>query len=103
MFGIVKKMMGGSNPDLKEIIAQGAVIIDVRSTGEYGTGHAKGSINIPLDTLSARLLKLDKKKPVITCCASGMRSASAKSILKKAGFEEVYNAGPWQNILKYQQ
>lgn len=101
MFGLVKKMLGGSTPNLKEIIAQGAIIIDVRSEGEYGAGHAKGSVNIPLNVLPARLDKLDKNKPIITCCASGMRSGSAKSILKSNGFQDVYNAGAWQNILKY--
>lgn len=101
MFGLMKKMLGGSTPDLKEVIAKGATIIDVRSKGEYGTGHAKGSINIPLDTLQGYMSKLDKKKPVITCCASGMRSSSAKSMLKANGFEEVHNAGPWQNLSKY--
>lgn len=103
MFGLMKKMLGGSNPDLKEVIAKGAVIIDVRTPGEYGTGHVKGSVNIPLDRLAGSISKLDKNKPLITCCASGMRSGSAKSILTNSGFAEVYNAGPWQNLLKYQQ
>ncbi len=102
MFGTIRKMLSGQSPDLKEIIAKGAIIIDVRSKGEYGTGHAKGSINIPLDMLSSQISTLDKNKPVITCCASGMRSASARSVLRNSGFGEVYNAGPWQNILKYQ-
>jgi phage shock protein E len=102
MLDKIRKMFGGSSPDLKEVIARGATIVDVRSSGEYGIGHAKGSVNIPLDTLSAKLSKLDKNKPVITCCASGMRSSSAKNLLVSNGFAEVYNAGPWQNVLKFQ-
>lgn len=101
MFESIKKMLGGGSQDLKQAIEKGAVIIDVRSRSEYSAGHVTGSINLPLDTLSMHLGKLDKTKPVITCCASGMRSASAKTFLLKNGFSEVYNAGPWQNILKY--
>jgi rhodanese-related sulfurtransferase len=75
----------------------GAVIIDVRSAGEYRGGHIPGSKNIPLQNLSGQIAKLDKKKPIITCCASGMRSGSAKSLLKAKGFE-VYNGGSWMSL-----
>jgi len=44
------------------------------------------------------LSKLKKDKPIITCCASGMRSASAKSILKSNGFTEVHNGGGWSSL-----
>lgn len=81
-----------------ELIGHGAVIVDVRTKGEYQSGHIKSSINIPLDTLRNNLSKMKKDKPVITCCASGMRSASAKSILKSNGFTEVYNGGGWMSL-----
>jgi phage shock protein E len=84
-----------SSVNYKELIQNGAVIIDVRSKGEYQSGHIKNSTNIPLDTLQSQLSKFKKDKPVITCCASGMRSAAAKSALKSAGFTEVYNGGGW--------
>jgi rhodanese-related sulfurtransferase len=45
-----------------------------------------------------RLNKLKKDNPIITCCASGMRSASAKSILKSNGFTEVHNGGGWSSL-----
>ncbi|MCE9538159.1 MAG: rhodanese-like domain-containing protein [Bacteroidetes bacterium] len=78
---------------------QGAVILDVRSNGEYSGGHIKGSINIPVDQLSKNLSKLkDKNKPIITVCASGMRSASAKSILKSNGYTQVHNGGGWGSL-----
>jgi rhodanese-related sulfurtransferase len=68
--------------DYAQLIKDGAIILDVRSKGEYQGGHINGSVNISVDTLSNNLGKLkDKNKPIITCCASGMRSASAKSIL----------------------
>lgn len=84
--------------DYKELLQKGAQIIDVRTEGEYNTGHIKGAVNIPLNTLPTRLSKLKKDKPVITCCASGMRSAQAKSILRSAGFDEVYNGGGWTSL-----
>jgi rhodanese-related sulfurtransferase len=90
----------GSAVNLEELLQHGAIIVDVRTEREFKAGHAKGSINIPLDKLTHHLSKLKKDKPVITCCASGMRSATAKNILKRNGFSEVYNAGSWTSIKK---
>jgi rhodanese-related sulfurtransferase len=99
MINIIKNLLGlGPKVDYAELVKQGAVIIDVRSKGEYQSGHIKGSINIPVNTLSNNLGKLKKDHPVITCCASGMRSASAKSILKSNGFTEVHNGGGWMSL-----
>lgn len=84
--------------DLGAVIKEGAIILDVRTKAEYDHGHIKGSINLPLDRLNKGLEKLDKNKPVITCCASGMRSGVAKGMLEKAGFAKVYNGGPWVNV-----
>lgn len=99
MINAIKNLFGfGSKVDYAELVEQGAIILDVRSKGEYEGGHIKGSINISVDTLSNNLNKLKKDKPIITCCASGMRSASAKSILKSNGFTEVYNGGGWHSL-----
>ena len=103
MLDFMKKILGAQSTDMSEVMARGGVIIDVRSKGEYASGHVRGSINIPLDTLSSQLAKLDKSKPVITCCASGMRSSSAKGMLQKSGFAEVHNGGAWQNLLKLEK
>lgn len=94
MFGIGQRK--------KEMIAeakqQGATIIDVRSQAEYKGGHAKGSVNIPLNTIDNQLEKIKKmKQPILMCCASGMRSASATSILKSKGVDCI-NAGSWTSI-----
>lgn len=96
MFQSIKNLLGlGPATDYKALAKNGAQIIDVRTPAEFKEGHLKGSVNIPLQTLSNNLSKIKKDKPVITCCASGMRSASAKSILKSAGYTEVYNGGGW--------
>jgi rhodanese-related sulfurtransferase len=81
-----------------EAVEQGAKIVDVRSPGEFAGGHVKGSVNMPLPELDKHLSKIEGwKKPVITVCASGMRSARAASIIKRAGVEAV-NGGAWQNL-----
>ena len=100
MIETIKKMFGiGPKVNFAELKAKGAIIIDVRSKGEYAGGHIKGSVNIPLDQLTSNLGKIkDKNKPIITCCASGMRSASAKSILSSHGYTLVHNGGGWASL-----
>ena len=99
MFDTLKKILGIKTTDYAQLMADGAIVIDVRSTGEYASGHIKGSINIPVTKLAQNLNKLkDKKKPIITCCASGARSGSAKSILKASGYVNTYNGGSWMSL-----
>ncbi len=96
MIQFLKNLFGiGPKVDYAELMKQGAIIIDVRTKGEYQSGYIKNSLNIPLDGLRNNLPKLKKDKCIITCCASGMRSASAKSILKSSGFAQVHNGGGW--------
>ncbi len=96
--GLLSSIFGGTKVDFKEMVKDGAVILDVRTPAEYNGGHIKGSINIPLQSLDKNLGKLKKDKVIITCCASGMRSASAKSVLKSKGFEDVHNGGGWASL-----
>jgi phage shock protein E len=99
MFEGIKKMLGLEQIDYAELVKNGAIIVDVRSKGEYAGGAIKGSLNIPVDVLSSNLKLLkDKEKPIITCCASGMRSASAKSILLASGYKTVHNGGGWYSL-----
>lgn len=100
MISAIKKLLGISpKADLNELAKQGAIILDVRTKSEYGSGHIRGSINIPVEQLLKNLNKLkDKKRPVITCCESGMRSYSAKGILKSNGFINVHNGGSWLSL-----
>lgn len=99
MLNSIKSLFSLEKTDFAQLVKEGAIILDVRSKGEYAGGHIKGSINIPVDQLGNNLQKLkDKAKPIITCCASGMRSASAKSILKSNGYTEVYNGGGWSSL-----
>ena len=104
MIAAIKKLLGiGPKVDLGNVIERGAIIIDVRTPGEYAGGHIKGSVNIPLDSMKSQMSKLKRDKPVITCCASGMRSGSAKAMLLSNGFAEVHNAGSWFNLKKFEK
>ena len=89
---------GNKTEQIKSFIEKGAVIIDVRSPGEFTSGHIKNSKNIPLGSISSRVEEIQKLgKPIIVCCASGMRSAQAASILKQNNIE-VINGGGWSSL-----
>lgn len=95
----LKNLFGlGPKADFKELMSKGAQIIDVRTPSEFSSGHIKGSLNIPLSNISENLTKIKQDKPIITCCASGMRSASARSILTSKGYRDVYNGGGWMSL-----
>jgi rhodanese-related sulfurtransferase len=70
-----------------------ALILDVREDKEYASGHIPKARHIPLGQLAGRIQELDKfkSKPILVTCRSGQRSARACGMLKKAGFETVYN------------
>ena len=99
IMGLLSFLFGNKNEEIKSFYTRGAIIIDVRTKAEYDLGAIKGSKNIPLQVINTKIKDIKKlNKPIITCCASGMRSASAKSILKSNGFEEVHNGGGWMSL-----
>lgn len=95
----LKKLLGGgASQKIKELYDNGAIIVDVRTEGEYGRGHIKNSINVPLHELSGALAKLKKQdKTIITCCQSGRRSGMAAQQMKAAGIQAV-NGGGWATL-----
>jgi rhodanese-related sulfurtransferase len=99
MLTLLKNLLGiGPKVDLNELMANGAIVVDVRTPAEFKDGHVKGSINLPLQTLNANLNKLKKDQVIITCCRTGSRSGMAKRMLKTKGFEQVHNGGAWTNL-----
>ncbi|NDI84847.1 rhodanese-like domain-containing protein [Undibacterium crateris] len=77
-----------------QYINQGkTLILDVRNAEEFAAGHLPNAKHIPLPELNNRLKEIEKSKNqvVITVCASGVRSASAASVLAKAGFTQVFS------------
>ncbi len=69
------------------------LLLDVRTVGEFQSGHIAGAANIPVETLAMRLAELPKGKPIVLYCRSGNRSAQAARILRSAGYADVYDLG----------
>ncbi len=100
MFSFIKKWLTPPSTDMNQLLTGGAVIVDVRTKAEYDSGHINGSKNIPLDSINNRLAEIKKyKKPVITVCRSGSRSAMAKAMLQRNGLQ-AYNGGSWTALKK---
>ncbi len=93
-------IFGGSktNDKVAALLANGALIIDVRTPEEYKAGHIKESVNIPLNVIPNKVNELKRKnKPIVTCCRSGARSGMAAQQLRSAGIV-VENGGPWTTV-----
>lgn len=101
MLSLIKKILGIHPIDLKQLIKNGAVIVDVRSKGEFASGHVKGSVNIPLEQITNSVNDLKKHNHVIVCCRSGNRSGMAKRTLQSKGLNNVTNGGSWQNVNQF--
>ncbi len=101
MLGLLKKLFTtGDNTKLKETLAAGALLIDVRSPGEFASGHIKGSVNIPVDRLGNQVQVLKKDKPIVVYCRSGARSMAAKVLLEKKGFKNIIDGGSINTVDK---
>jgi phage shock protein E len=84
---------------LPQLKSEGAILLDVRSEAEFASGNAPGTRNIPLSELGQHLTSLPKSSPIVVGCASGTRSGMAKLMLKKNGYQRVYNIGTWRNFM----
>ena len=99
---IFRRFLGKANPAAaRQLVAEGALLLDVRSGGEFASHHLPGAVHIPVGELARRMSELgpDKARPVVVYCASGVRSASAASLLRSAGFGAVHDLGAmsrWQ-------
>lgn len=71
----------------------GVVLLDVRTAGEYATGHIEGAINIDVEgmTFEEEIANLDKAKTYAIYCQSGRRSRIAVAAMSKAGFTKLFN------------
>jgi rhodanese-related sulfurtransferase len=83
-----------SSAQARQLVGDGALLIDVRTTEEYAAGHIAGALNFPVAELTERTAELAKKdKPIVLYCRSGARSARGKTRLERAGFTAVHNLG----------
>ena len=98
MLNFLKKLFGSSSADealdFKKILADGAVLIDVRTPKEYESGHIDGALLFPVQTIEQNIEAIRKlNKPVIAYCRSGNRSGRATKILNNHGIKTVNGGG----------
>lgn len=97
VFAFLPRILGAKHriagADARARVKNGAILLDVRTPGEFAGGHLPGAKNIPLDALSSRMGELAKDRPIVAYCRSGMRAASAVRLLRREGFE-AWNLGP---------
>jgi phage shock protein E len=81
----------------RDWLNKGALVIDVRSEGEFQERHLPGAINIPLGQLREEIVRRapDKEQPLLLHCLSGARSGLCRRILKQAGYGHVFNLGSY--------
>ena len=85
--------------DLTDLVRNSKTsIVDVRTTEEFSNSRVEGSVNIPLNLVPENIKTLKKMKPLVLCCAAGVRSGQAMEFLKFNGLNQVYNGGPWQDV-----
>ncbi len=79
--------------ELRELQKEGAMIVDVRSPQEYREGHIEGAISIPEYEIKKKIENSvpDKNQNIVVYCSSGGRSKKVQKILKKLGYQNVYN------------
>jgi len=83
-----------SSTDARALVAAGGALVDVRTPAEFAAGHVDGAVNIPVDQIERRAGEIGPSdRPVVVYCASGMRSASAASTLRRLGFTTVADVG----------
>ena len=92
---MLKKAGQISVQDALAHLKNGALVIDVRSRGEFNSGHLPNALNIPLDEIESALPRRvkDKNQVLLLHCLSGTRSGMAKSKLKTLGYANVFNLG----------
>jgi phage shock protein E len=80
-----------------EWLSKGALVIDVRSESEYQARHLPGAINIPLDRLREEIARRapNKEQPLLLHCLSGGRSGIGQGMLRKLGYQHVFNLGSY--------
>jgi phage shock protein E len=83
----------------RRLVAEGALLLDVRTPEEFASGHVEGAVNVPIGELDERMHEIealtggDESKPIVVYCSSGRRSGMAKDKLLAAGYEQVTNLG----------
>lgn len=102
VFLLLRRVGQISAKDAKGYLAQGALVVDVRTNAEFQAGHLPQAIHIPLDeveTLAGRRVQ-DKSQVLLLHCQSGTRSAVARRKLMQMGYSNVYNLGSYHRATR---
>ena len=86
-----------SSSDACKLIANGAQLVDVRSSAEFARGALPNAINLPLQAIMSADKVISREKAVILYCVTGARSSTAKNYLSQMGYDEVYDLGSFRN------
>lgn len=92
---VMTKPAGGvKGSEAREMVAKGALLLDVRTKDEFAAGHLPAAVNIPVQDLDRRLAEVGaKERPIVVYCRSGQRSRRAAGLLKAAGYGAVHDLG----------
>lgn len=91
IFGVKKRQV-------ENYLKKGAAILDVRTDREWHNGHIENAIHIPLGDLNNRVDEIKSlNKPIIVCCASGVRSGKAAKFLNLNNIDAT-NGGGWLSL-----
>lgn len=95
-------MGGADQAEVWRKIKEGALVIDVRTDGEFRSGHLEGALNIPYEQTEAlvKAVGQDKSRSVIVYCRSGRRSGLAQRALQDQGYQHVINGGGYHSLKK---
>ncbi|WP_026753924.1 rhodanese-like domain-containing protein [Sediminibacter sp. Hel_I_10] len=98
--GLLEFIFGNKKRQVAEYLKKEAVILDVRTKAEWDKGHVDHAKHIPLDELHLRVEEVKAlKKPIVTCCRSGVRSAKATNFLRLQHVDAI-NGGGWSGLQK---
>jgi len=105
IMGLLSFIFGGNadkGVDIPALIQEGALVVDVRSPGEFSGGHIDGAVNIPYNVIAREIKKhtFKKDRPIILYCHSGMRASAAKRSLVQMGYTQVVNASTLRKMRK---
>jgi rhodanese-related sulfurtransferase len=88
-----ERKVPGGHPEARRWVAEGALLLDVRTAEEFASGHVAGALNIPVHELGGRMGEVPRDRAVVVYCRSGGRSAAAAAMLRGAGLA-VLDVGP---------
>ena len=83
----------------RELVEEGAILVDVRTAEEFNEGTLDGAVNVPLDSFEAWLEEQSTDSVIIVFCASGMRSQKAVETAKALGYNMIYNLGGMKDLV----